>query len=104
MSLTTIATSFLEIVNRGDTAAFLDLFTEDGGLEDLGSIFVGRNEVKAWCDRKLNGDRRKLELVSLEELGDVVTMLVKSQGDYSRMFTRMSITVSGNRIDELRIS
>lgn len=104
MQFPLIAVSLLDAVNRGDTRAFLDLFTDDGGVDDWGSIYLGRAEVKAWSDRKLIGPGTKLELILAEECGDNVTLIVEAGHAGFNNFSRFTLVMEGKLIDEFRIT
>jgi len=50
MSPPKIIADVIAAVNKGETDAFLDLFAADGAVDDWGSIYRGRAEIKNWSD------------------------------------------------------
>ena len=45
----------LDAVDRGDSAAFAELFGSEGAVDDWGRVFVGRDQVRGWSDREFIG-------------------------------------------------
>jgi hypothetical protein len=104
MTTPAIIDQVLAAVNDGDTAAFLDLFLETGSVDDWGSIYRGREQIRSWSDRELIGVRAHFDLRSSDQQGDTATMLVEVGGDGFKGPSRFTFTLEGNRIREMKIT
>jgi hypothetical protein len=103
MTTPIIVSAVIAAVNAGDTTGFLDLFTETGTVDDWGSVYRGRQEIKSWSDRELIGVNARFELRSSEQHGSEASMLVNVGGDGFNGPSRFTFTISGGRIAEMRI-
>jgi hypothetical protein len=78
--------AFMDSTNRGDSAAFVAVFTEDAVLDDWGRVFHGRDGVASWNRTDNIGKRAHFELVGLEP-GDgpdrVVATLTVTGGGFN---------------------
>ena len=104
MTVPAIITFVLDAVNNGDTDAFLDLFAADGAVDDWGSLYRGREEIRAWSDRELIGVQAHVALRSAEQRGDEATMLVEVGGNGFTGPSRFSFALAGGRIRRMRIT
>ncbi|WP_214405775.1 nuclear transport factor 2 family protein [Pseudonocardia lacus] len=78
--------AFIDATNRGDSAAFVDAFTEDAVLDDWGRVFHGHEGVSAWDSTDNIGKRAHFELVGLEPTDDpdrVVATLTVTGGGFN---------------------
>ena len=98
--------AFIDTTNRGDSAAFTDVFTEDALLDDWGRVFHGHDGVAAWNRTDNIGKRSHFELVGVEPTDDpdrvVATLTVSGEG-----FTGtgpMTFEFRGDRIARLVIT
>jgi hypothetical protein len=62
MQLPVVIAAFVRSVNAGDTEAFLSLFDETGVVNDWGTVYVGREQIRRWSDRELIGAKASLEV------------------------------------------
>jgi hypothetical protein len=105
MAVPALLTDFAAAINRGDTPAFLDLFTPDGVVDDWGRRFEGRARVKEWSDAETIGAHGTLtvtRVISDDDQRIVADTLWKSEA-----FTgpgRFTFTLRDGRIAELKIT
>jgi hypothetical protein len=96
--------AFVDAVNSGDTAAFLALFEAGGAVDDWGSRYVGRDEIRAWSDRELIGAQATLAIRSTREQGNLVSVLAEVGGNGFNGPSRFSFAMNGALAREMRIS
>ena len=70
----------VDAINKGDTTAFLALFTPDAAVDDWGSVYSGPDEIAVWNARELIGGQRRLDIGSME-LPQERTELRRVHGD-----------------------
>lgn len=97
---------FIDATNSGDSAAFVDAFTDDASLNDWGREFRGHDGVRSWDSTDNIGVNSHFELVGFSRGPDentyVVTLTVT--GDGYNGTGPMTFTVRDGRIASLRIS
>jgi hypothetical protein len=99
-----IVAAVVGAINTGDTDAFLALFQEDGSVDDWGSVYRGRQRIKAWSDRELIGAKARFELRSSQQHGDEASMVVEVGGEGFNGPSRFAFTLDGGRISQMRIT
>jgi hypothetical protein len=104
MTTPTIVAAVLAAVNSGDIEAFLDLFAADGSVDDWGSVYRGREEIRTWSDRELIGVKASFALRSAGQQGDEASMMVDVGGKGFNGPSRFSFTLAGDRIHRMRIT
>ncbi len=104
MSAPAIVALIVAAINTGDTAAFLDLFHETGMVDDCGSLYHGRQQIKAWSDRELIGAQAHIRVRSRGLYGDTVGMLVDVSGDDFYGCSEFRLRLRAGRILELKIA
>jgi hypothetical protein len=104
MKSTTIIDKILAAVNSGDTDMFLDLFAEDGEVDDWGLIYRGRAEIKTWSDRELIGAKARLTLRAAEVHRGEASMIVDIGDAGFRGCNRFAFTLENDRIRRLKIT
>ncbi|MER7891648.1 nuclear transport factor 2 family protein [Micromonospora sp. NPDC094482] len=76
--------ALIEATNRGDSAAFVEAFTDDAYLNDWGREFRGRDGVRDWDGSDNIGVQSHFDLVAIEPGPDadsyVVTLTVTGNG------------------------
>jgi len=104
MPTPTVITAFVNAVNGGDTDAFLALFDEGGVVDDWGTRYVGRNQIRTWSNRELIGAKAALVITSAEQQGNEVSVLAQVGGNGFNGPSRFSFTMDGAVIKEIRIT
>ncbi|WP_217571952.1 nuclear transport factor 2 family protein [Mesorhizobium sp. GbtcB19] len=95
---------FVEATNAGDTAAFLDAFTDDAFLSDWGRDFHGRDGVARWNQSDNIGVQSKLSIVRVTQRDGVHHVRVAVTGNGFNGEGDMAFTLNGERIASLIIS
>lgn len=104
MAAPIIVENVIAFVNRGDTNAFLDLFAADGEVDDWGTVYRGRNEIRTWSDRELIGAKARFTLQTASEKGDVATMVVQVGGDGFNGPSRFTFSTINGQIRRMQIT
>ena len=104
MSAPAIVALVVAAINTGDTVAFLDLFHETGTVSDCGSIYQGRQQIKAWSDRELIGAQAHIRVRSSADHGDTVSMLVDVDGEGICGPSELRLTLRAGRILEMKMT
>jgi hypothetical protein len=99
-----IIAQVIAAVNGGKTDAFLDLFATEGAVDDWGSVYRGRAEIKDWSDRELIGVHAHFTLQSAEQHGDKASMMVMVGGQGFTGPSRFVFTLAGDRIQRMQIT
>ena len=96
---------FIDATNAGDSAAFLEAFTQDAFLSDWGRDFTGRDEIASWNQSDNIGVQSKFRLLEVEPNGaDAYRVRLAVSGNgYNGEGTR-AFTLTGGRISRLVIS
>ena len=103
MSVPAIVALVVAAINTGDTVALLDLFHEAGTVSVCGSLYHGRQQIKAWSDRELIGAQAHIRVRSSAHHGDTVSMLVDVDGDGVHGPSELRLTLRAGRILEMKI-
>jgi hypothetical protein len=104
MSMPSIITSAIAVINAGDTDAFLDLFAETGSVDDWGTIYRGRAEIKSWSDRELIGAQAHFTLKSSTQHGNQASMLVEVGGKGFNGPSRFTFDLDGDKVRRMKIT
>ncbi|MCW5713576.1 MAG: nuclear transport factor 2 family protein [Bauldia sp.] len=103
VDIPTAVDAVIAAINRGDTDAFLGLFTDDGVVDDFGSIYSGYHEIAEWNARELIGAKGQLTVKRTERLRERIVVT----GDWKSTFhtgpSRMEFSVRGDKVSLLRI-
>jgi hypothetical protein len=94
-----------DAINRGDLAAFLSFFPEDGVVEDWGRRFIGHTAIRGWSDEELIGAKGTLTINGV--LSSSPTEVALETHWASNFFTgegRFDFVIEGDKIREMRIS
>lgn len=95
---------FIDTTNAGDSAGFLESFTEDGFLSDWGRDFSGRNEIGRWNRSDNIGVQAQLLITRIELVGGDYHARVMVRGNGFNGEGGMVFTLHGDRIARLVIS
>ncbi|MDR6611704.1 nuclear transport factor 2 family protein [Leifsonia sp. 1010] len=97
---------FIDTTNQGDSAGFVDTFTDDAYLNDWGREFHGRAGVRSWDGTDNIGVNSHFDLVDARESSQpgtwIVTLTVT--GDGFNGTGPMEFQLRDGRIASLRIS
>jgi hypothetical protein len=99
-----IIATFINAVNAGDTDAFLALFDERGVVNDWGSRYVGRDEIRAWSERDFIGVQATLDVTSSEQHGNKASVVARVGGHGFYGSSRFSFTMAGALVKEMRMT
>lgn len=96
--------SFIDTTNRGDTEAFVAVFTDDAHLEDWGRAFRGHDGARSWNASDNIGKQAHFVVDSVERDGDewVVTVTVTGNGFNGTSPIRFEL--DGDRISRMVIA
>lgn len=97
-----VITNFVHLVNSGDVNGFLNLFTDDGYVNDWGRKFSGRDAIKTWSDKEFIGAEGYLTIKDAEPDGHSFTYDWKS--NYYSGPGRMTFEYAGKYIRSMTIS
>lgn len=95
---------FVEVLNRGDTEAFLRFFLDAGLVDDEGRRFVGRDAIRRWSDREFIGAKGTMTVKGVRRAKDRVSV---SADWVSKSFTgpsRFVFVLDGQWIREMRVT
>jgi hypothetical protein len=104
MSSPTIVTAAIAAINAGDTDTFLDLFAETGSVDDWGTIYRGRAQIKTWSDRELIGAKAHFTLKSSTQHGHQASMMVEVGGKGFNGPSRFTFDLDGDKVRRMKIS
>jgi len=104
MSTPAIVTAAIAAINAGDTDAFLDLFEEAGTVDDWGTIYRGRAEIRRWSDRELIGARAHFTLKSSTQQGNLASMMVEVGGKGFNGPSRFTFDLDGAKVRRMKIT
>ncbi|GAC70165.1 nuclear transport factor 2 family protein [Gordonia soli] len=95
---------FIDAVNRHDTAAFLDMFTSEGRVDDWGRVFATRDEIATWNDREFIGSDGILTPQSVT-VGDDATVTVVGdwRSTHANGLSAFTFEVDGDQIRSMTI-
>ncbi len=94
---------FIERVNAGDEAAFLDAFTAEGFVDDWGRVFTGRDAIQGWSSVEFIGSKGVLtpEVVTVD--GDTVTVTGDWRSNHANGRSEFTFAVAGDELASMTI-
>ena len=102
---------FLDVIRDGDTTGFLDLFTEQGEVDDWGRTFTGRRQIRAWSDEEFIGAHGHLSEVTIGTTGPsaavataVVTVVAQWTSQRHTGPSRFVLHVEGHHLRSMTIT
>jgi hypothetical protein len=90
-------------VNGGDTAGFLALLSDDCVVDDWGSIYSGRHEIRVWSDRELIGAKGLMTVRHIEQSGPQICLLADWKSSFYTGPGRFLLHVASGKITSWRI-
>ena len=94
----------IEATNAGDSAAFVDAFTEDGFVDDWGRTFTGPEEIGRWNDAENIGVHARLDVQEVSVDGDIVVARLAVTGGGFNGPSTFTFEVAGDRVRSMRIT
>jgi hypothetical protein len=93
-----------DATNRGDNAAFLDAFAEEGVVDDWGRTFTGHTEIAGWNDRENIGVNSHIDVTEVTRDGDAVRVGVAVSGDGYNGGGAFTFELAGDKIARMVIT
>ena len=93
----------VEAINRGDTDAFLALFTDAGVVDDWGRRFEGLAAIRAWSDAEFIGARGRMIVKGVSWVRDLVTLEADWRSDFYSGASRFVFALDGARVRAMTI-
>jgi len=94
----------IEATNAGDSAAFVDAFTEDGFVDDWGRTFRGPVEIGRWNEAENIGVHAHFRLQEVSLDGDSVTARLAVTGGGFNGPSTFTFELDGDRVRSMRIT
>lgn len=99
-----VIVQFVAAVNRGDTAAFLAFFLENGVVDDWGRKFQGHAAIKGWCDKEFIGAKGTMTVKSARHTGSEIDVRAGWTSSFYSGDSRFIFVLAGDKISEMRIT
>lgn len=96
--------TFIDATNRGDTEAFVAVFTDDAHVEDWGRVFRGQEGARSWNASDNIGKRSHFDVLGVEREGDDYVVTVAVTGDGFTGTSPIRFAVDGDRISRMVIA
>ena len=93
-----------DATNRGDSAAFLDVFASDGVIDDWGRTFTGHAEIAGWNERENIGVNSHFEATDVTRDGDSIRVGVLVTGDGYNGGGAFTFVLAGDKIASMVIT
>ncbi|WP_231857583.1 nuclear transport factor 2 family protein [Tsukamurella pulmonis] len=94
---------FIDSVNAGDEAAFLDAFTADGFIDDWGRVFGDRAAMQGWSAKEFIGAKGVLTPEKVTVDGDTVTVVGDWRSTHANGLSEFTFAVAGDRLRSMTI-
>ena len=94
----------IEATNAGDSAAFVEAFTEEGFVDDWGRIFTGPVEIGRWNEAENIGVHARFRVQEVSVDGDTVTARLAVSGGGFNGPSTFAFEVAGDRVRSMRIT
>src|SRR5689334_17183482 len=93
----------LEAANANDTEAFLAGFAERGVVDDWGREFAGADAIRGWSDREFIGKRVSLEILEIQQRGDLTVVTAEVGGDGFNGPSHFSFAIADDLVSRMTI-
>lgn len=103
-SVPPIIERFVAAVNRGDTAAFLAFFPDNGMIDDWGRKFTGHAAIKGWSDKEFIGAKGTMTVKRATQSGNEIDVRAGWKSNFYSGDSRFIFVVDGDKIREMRIT
>ena len=104
-----IVAEFVRATHAGELEALAALFAEDAQVNDQLRNFWGRQEITAWLDTEIIGERVELEILRIRKHYDVVIAAAEIRGEFEAprlsqpMLIDLNFTVRDSKIVRLLV-
>lgn len=95
--------TLVSVVNGGNTEEFLALLTEDSVVDDWGTRYVGKSEIRTWSDRELIGAKGVMTVQGVETHGSEIHLLSHWKSNFYTGPGRFIFSIRDGRISEWKI-
>lgn len=96
--------ALVQSINAGDTEGFLNLFTENGVVDDWGKQYIGHRAIRAWSDRELIGAKGVMTVRSVATSDSSVTVVGNWKSNYYTGPGKFIFSIEGQKVAEWRIT
>jgi hypothetical protein len=103
MAIPTPLDTLASVVNGGNTEGFLALLTEDSVVDDWGTRYVGKSEIRTWSDRELIGAKGVMTVQGVETHGSEIHLLSDWKSNFYTGPGRFIFSIRDGRISEWKI-
>jgi hypothetical protein len=104
MGAATLAQTFVDTVNAGDTTGFLAMFDDGGYVDDWGRKFNGPVDIRRWSDIEFIGARGQMTAVHITERGNTVTLVAQWTSDQHTGPSRFVLRTRSDRVTSMTIT
>jgi hypothetical protein len=94
----------IDVVNAGDTDAFLSEFARDGWIDDNRRRFVERDEMRAWSDRELIGVNTRFDVTGTKATDGGVAVEIEVASDGFNCYSRFAFAVEAEALRSMAIA
>lgn len=95
--------SMIEAINGQDEQAFLDLFADDGYVDDWGRTFRGLEAIDGWSSGELIGAEGTLAVESVDVGPDAVEVVGDWRSKHANGRSRFTFAVAGDKVASMTI-
>jgi hypothetical protein len=93
----------IDAANKNDSDAFLDVFTQEGVVDDWGREFRGRAAIKGWSDKEFIGVHVSLKVTEVAEQAGEWTVTATVGGDGFNGPSHFMFRVDGSQVARMTI-
>jgi len=104
MKLPNVISELVKTQNNYDSAAYADCFTEGAVVEDEGSTFTGKTEIKDWIDKFNKQFKPVMKPIEYQELEKENLLLAEFSGDFpgSPLVMKFHFTIENGLIKTMK--
>jgi hypothetical protein len=108
LQLPSVVDAYVQTINNHDAASFIELFSDDAVVDDIGREFHGLGEINTWSIREIFDVRVTLEVIDLANRDGEAIITAKVDGTFDRtgfpepLILVHYLVVRGDRIVRLR--
>lgn len=95
---------FAEVVNQGNTDAFLALFSAAGSVDDWRRRFNGQDAIRRWSDNEFIGAKGQLTVKKAENTSNGARLIADWTSKVYTGPSAFEFVLDGELIEEMRIT